>query len=349
MITARPQFILEHCHVCYWWAMADSDGFPLAIIVFLCIFYSTVFIFAIVGNTWVIGNCYKTIRKKKYHTFTWLVANLACADLVFIFLTIFNIIGFFWKWVGGDNTCKLQGFLIEATYTTSISTLVVISYQRLRAVADPLDFNARNKDMSQKIYATLALIWILCFAVCSPLIFIYRVEIRDKGNIVCVNTSWGNKGRQIYYSLHGAFFFVLPLLYMIVTQTRIYRALRDRAMPRQSSSSEASNRKHKKVAKTLAALTIAFVICWSPFMITRTLIYFHLASPGLVWRASQLLICLNAALDPLLYGYFGGNLKVVLKRLLRRHTPRRGSDDVNATVSQSANTSSTNQQEEALV
>ena len=75
--------------------MADSDGFPLAIIVFLCIFYSTVFIFAIVGNTWVIGNCYKTIRKKKYHTFTWFVANLACADLVFIFLTIFNIIGFF--------------------------------------------------------------------------------------------------------------------------------------------------------------------------------------------------------------------------------------------------------------
>ena len=321
--------------------MSDSNGFPLAIIVFLCIFYSTVFIFAIVGNTWVIGNCYKTIRKKKYHTFTWFVANLACADLVFIFLTIFNIIGFFWKWVGGDNTCKLQGFLIEATYTTSISTLVVISYQRLRAVANPLDFNARNKDMSQKIYATLALIWILCFAVCSPLIFIYRVETLENGDVVCVNTSWGNKGRQIYYCLHGAFFFVLPLLYMIVTQTRIYRVLRDRAMPRHSYSREESNQKHKKVAKTLAALTIAFVICWSPFMITRTLIYFHLATPDFAWRASQLLICVNPALDPLLYGYYGGNLKTVLRRVLRCHSSRQREHDVTSMTVIQASTPNT--------
>ena len=321
--------------------MADSDGFPLAIIVFLCIFYSTVFILAIVGNTWVIGNCYKTIRKKKYHTFTWLVANLACADLVFIFLTIFNIIGFFWKWVGGDNTCKLQGFLIEATYTTSISTLVVISYQRLRAVADPFYFNARNKSMSQRKYVTLALIWILCFAVCSPLIFIYRVETLENGDVVCVTTSWGNKGRQIYYCLHGAFFFVLPLLYMIVTQTRIYRVLRDRAMPRHSYSREESNQKHKKVTKTLAALTIAFVICWSPFMITRTLIYFHLASPDFAWRASQLLICVNPALDPLLYGFYGGNLKTVLRRVLRCHSSRQREHDVNSMTVIQASTANT--------
>ena len=308
--------------------MAVSDGFPFSVVIFLWFFYVTVFIFSVVGNTWVIRNSYRTIRKKNYHPFTWLVVNLACADLMFIFLTIFNTIGVFWKWVGGDNTCKLQGFLVEAAYTTSISTLVVISYQRLKAVADPFYFNARNKSMSQRKYVRLALIWILCFAVCSPLIFIYRVEIRDKGNIVCVNTSWGNKGRQIYYSLHGAFFFVLPLLYMIVTQTRIYRALRDRAMPRHSYSREESNQKHKKVAKTLAALTIAFAICWSPFMITRTLIYFHLASPDVAWRVSQLLICVNPALDPLLYGYYGGNLKTVLGRVLRCHLSRQREHDV---------------------
>ena len=308
--------------------MAVSDGFPFSVVIFLWFFYVTVFIFSVVGNTWVIRNSYRTIRKKNYHPFTWLVVNLACADLMFIFLTIFNTIGVFWKWVGGDNTCKLQGFLVEAAYTTSISTLVVISYQRLKAVADPFYFNARNKSMSQRKYVTLALIWILCFAVCSPLIFIYRVETLENGDVVCVTTSWGNKGRQIYYCLHGAFFFVLPLLYMIVTQTRIYRALRDRAMPRHSYSREESNQKHKKVAKTLAALTIAFVICWSPFMITRTLIYFHLASPDVAWRVSQLLICVNPALDPLLYGYYGGNLKTVLGRVLRCHLSRQREHDV---------------------
>ena len=52
-------------------------------------------------------------------------------------------------------------------------------------------------------------------------------------------------------------------------------------------------------------------------MVTRTLINFHVASPGLVWRASQLLICLNAALDPILYGYYGGNLQSSMKKLIK--------------------------------
>ena len=41
--------------------------------------------------------------------------------------------------------------------------------------------------------------------------------------------------------------------------------------------------------------------------------YFHLAEPGMIWRASQLLICLNAMLDPIMYGYYGGNLKTALR------------------------------------
>ena len=129
----------------------------------------------------------------------------------------------------------------------------------------------------------------------------------------------GNIGRQIFYSLHATLFFIIPFLYMIFTQAQIRRALHSRVGVINKTFIERSDRRHKKVAKTLAALTAAFAICWSPFMVTRTLLYFHLASYGFIWRGSQLLICLNAALDPLLYaGYFiGGNLKSVLQRLLR--------------------------------
>ena len=97
------------------------------------------------------------------------------------------------------------------------------------------------------------------------------------------------------------------------SQTQIFRALRSRSGVINNNFIERSNRRHRKVAKTLAALTAAFAICQSPFMVTRTLIYFHLAPYGFIWRGSQLLICLNVALDPLLYGYFGGNLKSVLQ------------------------------------
>ena len=56
------------------------------------------------------------------------ILNLATADLLFSLLSVFNMIGYLWRWVGGKYTCKLQGFFVEANYTTSIMTLETISY-----------------------------------------------------------------------------------------------------------------------------------------------------------------------------------------------------------------------------
>ena len=272
--------------------------------VFFCALYTIVFISSTVGNVWFMITCYKTL-KQRYFPFMWLVANLASADLLFTLLSLLNAISFLWRWVGGDITCKVQGFLIETTYTTSITTLVTISYVRLKAITDP--FNARIRKWPNRDYSRPVMIWALCLAVCSPLLYIYRVETSEEGTEVCANTTCGETGRQIYYGLHSVFFFTIPLFYMIFTQRRIHQALCLRIVPMQNSF---VNRQHKKVAKTLAALTIAFVLCWSPFMINRTLSYFYVpASSRFVWTFCQLLIFLNAALDPILYGYYGGNLK----------------------------------------
>ena len=168
-----------------------EDDFPLSLLVFSIIFYITVFITSLVGNLWIIVvTFYATIKQRRTHNhFTWLVANLAFADLVFTFLTIFNTISFHWRWPGGDSTCKFHGFLVEATYTTSISTLVVISYQRRKAVIHP--FKAKFSCWARMKYMKLAIIWGLCFSVCSPLFCIYRVETQINGDIVCVTTTWG--------------------------------------------------------------------------------------------------------------------------------------------------------------
>ena len=293
--------------------MVNSSSFTLSVVVFFTIFYSTVFIMSVVGNVWVLIPCYATLRRT-HSPVMWFLANLASADLLFTFLTILDLFSFYWRWIGGDVTCKLQGFLVEATYTVSITTLALLSFQRLKAVIDP--FNARINSWPRKEFLKIVTIWILCLAVCSPLVYIYRVETQENGELICANTTWGNIGRQIFYSLHASLFFIVPLLYMFFTQAQIRRALHSRVGVINNTFADRSDRRHKKVAKTLAALTAAFVICWSPFMVTRTLRYFHLTSYSFIWRGSQLLICLNAALDPLLYVYFGGNLKSVFQRLL---------------------------------
>ena len=168
-----------------------EEDFPLILLVFSIILYITVFIMSFAGNLWIIAvTFYATIKQRRPHNhFTWLVANLAFADLVFTFLTIFNTISFHWRWSGGDSTCKFHGFLVEATYTTSISMLVVISYQRLKAVIHP--FKAKFSCWARMKYMKLAIIWGLCFSVCSPLFFIYRVETNKWRHSLCNNNMGG--------------------------------------------------------------------------------------------------------------------------------------------------------------
>ena len=296
--------------------MAISNHFSTLTVVLFTVFYTSVFLLSTVGNSWVLVTCYKTL-KRRHSPFMWLLATLASADLSFTVLTVFTTVGYFQQWVGGNSTCKLQGFLLEASYTASIITLVIISYQRRQALTDP--FSSRTRSWPHREYTKLVVIWGLSLAVCSPLLHIYYVRTNENGELVCVTKGRKDIEPKIYYSLHATFFFAIPLLYIILTQCRIFHTLRKSVVPISNLFMKRSNQRHRKAAKTLLALTIAFVLCWSPFMITRTLIYFHMASPGLVWRASQLLIFLNAALDPLLYGFFGGNLKSSLRRVLLRN------------------------------
>ena len=52
---------------------------------------------------------------------------------------------------------------MEATYTVSITTLVVLSYQRLKAVVDPL--NARIGSWPGKEFLKIVTIWAIGLAV----------------------------------------------------------------------------------------------------------------------------------------------------------------------------------------
>ena len=227
--------------------MAPSDNFSTLIVVLFSAFYTTVFILSTFGNIWVLITCYKTLTRR-YFPFMWLLANLATADLSFTFLSVFNSIGFFWRWFGGNSTCKLQGFLLEASYTTSIVTLVIVSHQRLKALTDPL--NARIRSRPNREFVRLVKIWGLSLAVCSPLVHIYHVKTDKKSDVVCATSNWGSIVPQIYYSLHTAFFFAIPLMYMIFTQRRIFRTLRSRVVPVSNSSIRKSCQRHRKVADT---------------------------------------------------------------------------------------------------
>lgn len=312
-----------------------NDGISLPLVIFGSCFYFVVYTLSLTGNCFVLSVCYK----RRASSLKWFIANLAIADLTFAVLSILDIVSFLWTWVGGQVTCKIQCFLIEACYTTSIMTLVLISYERIKAVVDP--FNARLSD-PERAYKKVIALWAVSLVVVSPLLYAYQVTADANSKVICTNEPFGDLGRQAYYSIHSVCLFIIPLIYMIYAQTTIFLTLRSsvRIFPTQNSFAASFTNRHRKVAKTLAALTLAFIICWSPFMIVRTLMYFHLSSDGHIWRSSQLLVLLNTALDPILYGIYGENLnlKQSLKRFFKCPTFSRTSSSVEPSVTTETST-----------
>ena len=287
--------------------MANELPAPIAT-VFITIYF-LIFLSAVVGNSFVLSLCYRKLKRQasslKMHMF---IANLAVADLTFIVWTILDFIEF--EWIGGQATCKLEGFIIEVCYTASILTQVRISYERRKTVVEPL--NARIVSQ-QGAHRKVIAIWVISLITGFPLLFVYGAEQDDSDAMSCDNMALGDLGRQIYYSFQGVFFFLLPLTYMVYAQITIFRTLRF-----QGRAANSKRGMHRKVAKTLAALTFAFVICWSPFIAVRTLKYFgHFPGKGYVWRTSQALLLLNTAVDPILYGIYGENLRPFLGRFFK--------------------------------
>ena len=147
---------------------------------------------------------YRNLDRNRFSPM-WYVANLAFADLLFTFLTLFHAINFSWRQVGGDVIYKVHAFLVDTSYNTSITTLVVIAFLRLKAITDI--FNSRSDNFSNRQYVKLVLTWCMCLVISSPTANIIKVETNSDGKLICANTSWGSTGREIYYTVHAILFF----------------------------------------------------------------------------------------------------------------------------------------------
>ena len=76
-------------------------------------------------------------------------------------------------WPGGNGLCKIQGTLIEISYTASILTLVAISHERSRSVRSTS--LARNRSVAQRTIV-IKILWIVAIVVCTPLFYGYATE-----------------------------------------------------------------------------------------------------------------------------------------------------------------------------
>ena len=286
-------------------------GFPLPLTIAYVTLYVLLFSLAFFGNIMALLTCYKKYRSS-HSILLCYISSLAAADLLFAILTTFNFAYFFeGDWPGGDVGCKIVGTFTEISYTASILTLMAISNERLRSVASTS--LVRNHSISKRTIF-VKVVWIVALVVCTPLFYGYTTQ-GEKGRQLCVNTNWGDYGRQVYYALLALLIFICPLLFMLWAHIKILRVLNSRIKNSRGLATVES--KQHKVTKMLAVVTLVFFFCWSPFIFVGALRHFYVYEGEEVWKLTQLMIFGNSAVNPLLYCFHNSQFRESFKEIIR--------------------------------
>lgn len=252
---------------------ASESGFSPVVKTLVVVYWSIIFLLAGVGNVLALLTCYKNYRISTSVVLCF-IANLATADLLFTLLTTLDMAYFLTgSWVGGIVMCKVQNFLIETTFMVSILILVAISHERIRSVSAKKLVRSVSLRVGKRKFV-IGGIWFCSALTCSPVLYatITERDPNSESSVLCVNTAWGDIGRQIYYTIRIVLLLIPSLCFMTWAHWKIFKALRRHVLSSSGAfknSLESSTQ--RRITKMLALVTIVFIVCYIPFAFVRTL------------------------------------------------------------------------------
>jgi dopamine receptor D1-like len=187
----------------------------VSLLAFLFLFsFATVF-----GNSLVI---LAVIRERYLHTSTnYFVTSLAVADclvglVVMPFSALYEVLQN--TWFFGENWCDIWRSLDVLFSTASILNLCVISLDRYWAITDP--FSYPMKMTRNRAVLLIMVVWICSSLISFPAIYWWRAA-RD-GPMPAFKCNFTEHLGYLLFSSTISFY--LPLLVMVFTYCRIYRA-----------------------------------------------------------------------------------------------------------------------------
>ncbi|ALC40763.1 CG30340 [Drosophila busckii] len=290
-----------------WWRKSD---FEMACKI--CTFVPLI-VFGLYGNFMMV---YLIARNRALRTPTNLIiANMAVADFLTLLIcpAMFMINDFYQNYQLGCVGCKLEGFLVMVFLITAVLNLSVVSYDRLTAIVLPMETRLTLRAGKILIGCT----WLAGVLLALPLAIYreYRVRVwRNFKERYCKENT--NVLPKYWYVLITVLVW-LPLSIMLICYSAIFYKL-DRYEKRVMSREHPLTVSYKRsVAKTLFIVVIVFVALRLPFTILVVLRakYFYTAqtswSSGMqfFWYFSQYLMFVNAAVNPIIYGFNNENFK----------------------------------------
>ncbi|KAM9341984.1 chemerin-like receptor 2 isoform 1-T5 [Pholidichthys leucotaenia] len=276
------------------------------------VIYIISFVLGVIGNGMVIW--VTAFKSKKTVNSVWLL-NLAMADFVFVLFLPFYIDYILrdFHWDFGVAMCKINSFVSVMNMYASVLFLTVLSTDRYVSLVHH-SWCQRHRTV-QRAWAVCGCIWGLAAALsCPALIFRDTLRLHDK--VVCFNNFHSQDTHTVVMRhvtivvIRTSVGFLLPFTAICVTGILLTIKVKQSRGSVQLTS----------FSKMVAAMILAFFLCWAPFhtfslmeLSTHSSFYLHnLLKSGFPLASS--LGFFNSCINPLLYMLLGKKVRHILKR-----------------------------------
>ncbi|ESN92757.1 hypothetical protein HELRODRAFT_119463, partial [Helobdella robusta] len=282
--------------------------------------YGSVSLVTVLGNALVIAAIIIYGRSMRTTTNMFII-NLSLADVALgLFSTPFQFqasmcTAISQTWSMPHFVCTVSAFVKEMSISVSVSTLVVISIERYKAVLQPL----KPGWSSRKVLCILLAVWVLCVISAIPTALAYRLLIVSRGVFslsdccccCCCCCDINDQIAATYAFYLAVVQYMIPLLLMSVAYSRIIYHLSTTARPGFALDSRDTiiKKNKEKVVKMLVVVVIVFALCWLPLqtynclsvLVPSVKTYRHV---DILWLFSNWLAMSNSCYNPFIYGIF---------------------------------------------
>ncbi|XP_014869432.1 PREDICTED: P2Y purinoceptor 1-like [Poecilia mexicana] len=292
-------------------------NFPLS---FLPPVFILVFVFGLIANGWGLNSLWR--NWKKLGNVNVFILNLGIADILYL-LTLPFLVAYYLndrRWIFGEAFCKVTRFCFNLNLYCSIGFLTCISVYRYLAIVHPMKVMGRLTVTHSVIIS--AIVWILVSLQSLPDMFFPKNSANM--TLQCVDTTMIEYVEDyLQYSLIWTIIgFCIPSLITVACYGHVivllcYKDNIDKVLKQRS-------------LKLLIILILLFSICYIPYHVLKN---FNLWSRVLskqkicykwsngVYIAQRIcrgLVCLNGALNPLVYLHVDEDISAQFRQLCQR-------------------------------
>ncbi|XP_053661374.1 neuromedin-K receptor-like [Anopheles marshallii] len=298
---------------------------PIGLLVLLSIFYGTISILAVIGNSLVI---WIVITTKQMQTITnMFIANLALADVTIgVFAIPFQFqAALLQRWNLPEFMCPFCPFVQLISVNVSVFTLTAIAVDRHRAIINPLRART-SKNISKFV---ISAIWMLSFALAAPILFALRVRPVSYIALGGMNETYTNitvPFCKVVNFEHGEILLYRYILVLVqyfiplfvISFVYIQMALRLWGSKTPGNAQDSRDitmlKNKKKVIKMLIIVVALFGVCWFPLQLYNIL---HVTLPeineyrfiNIIWFVCDWLAMSNSCYNPFIYGIYNEKFK----------------------------------------